>query len=83
VVRVVYVRRPDAIRLIPAWKASPHDGHVYAETRSRAGRDRPVEGFADTPEAEPLSPAFKALDEAEIERRAAADSDAGPIPPRF
>lgn len=41
------------------------------------------ESFADMPAAEPLSPAFKALDDAEIERRAAADPDAGLIPPGF
>ncbi|MCJ2122989.1 BrnA antitoxin family protein [Methylobacterium sp. J-077] len=40
-------------------------------------------GFADMPAAAPLSPAFNALDDAEIERRAAADPDAGRIPPGF
>ena len=35
------------------------------------------------PEAAPLSGALKALDDDEIDRRAAADPDAGVIPPGF
>jgi len=35
------------------------------------------------PAAEPLSEAFKALGDAEIERRAATDADAGSIPAGF
>ena len=35
------------------------------------------------PPAPPLTPAFKAMTDAEVERRAAADSDAGAIPEGF
>jgi uncharacterized protein (DUF4415 family) len=35
------------------------------------------------PPAAPLSEAFKAMDDAEVERRAASDRDAGPVPPGF
>ena len=35
------------------------------------------------PAAPPLSAAVKAMDDAEVERRAAADLDAGAIPPGF
>ena len=41
------------------------------------------DNYTDMPAAEPLSPAFNVLDDAEIERRAAADPDAGLIPPGF
>ena len=49
------------------------------------GRGVPVrfDGFADMPAAEPLSDALKAMDDEEVERRAAADPDAGPIPAGF
>ena len=41
------------------------------------------EGFAAMPAAEPLSDALKALDDTEVERRAATDPDAGSIPAGF
>lgn len=41
------------------------------------------EGFEDMPAAEPLSDAFKDMSDAEIERRAATDPDAGSIPAGF
>lgn len=37
----------------------------------------------DLPPAQPLSPAVKAMSEAETKRRAAADSDAGLVPEGF
>jgi uncharacterized protein (DUF4415 family) len=51
-------------------------------TSTRAGQVR-YEGLDALPPAPPLSAAFKAMDEAEVERRAAADPDAGPVPPGF
>lgn len=39
--------------------------------------------FDNMPAVEPLSPAFKALTDDEVERRAADDPDAGAIPPGF
>ncbi len=41
------------------------------------------DGFEDMPAAEPLSDAFKDMGDADIERRAAADPDAGSIPAGF
>lgn len=41
------------------------------------------DGFEDMPAAEPLSDAFKDVGDAEIERRAATDPDAGSIPAGF
>lgn len=41
------------------------------------------ESLDEMPPAAPLSPEFRALSDAEIERRAADDPDAGAIPPDF
>ncbi len=41
------------------------------------------EGLDAMPPAAPLTPAFEALTDEEVERRAAADPDAGTIPPGF
>ena len=55
-------------------------------TQKPGGRREAIiryDGLDRMPEAAPLSDAFKALDDAEIDRRAAADPDAGFIPPGF
>jgi uncharacterized protein (DUF4415 family) len=51
-------------------------------TRGREATVR-YDGLDAMPSAEPLSPAFKALTDEEVEARAAADPDAGLIPPGF
>jgi uncharacterized protein (DUF4415 family) len=51
-------------------------------TRKRARLVR-YESLDDMPPPKPLSRSFRAMSDAEIERRAAADPDAGVIPPGF
>ena len=41
------------------------------------------ESLDEMPSSEPLRDAFKALDDEEVERRAAEDPDAGPVPRGF
>lgn len=51
-------------------------------TRKRSRTVR-YESLDDMPPPKPLSKAFRALSDEEVERRAAADPDAGAIPPGF
>jgi uncharacterized protein len=75
VLRVVFTERDGDIRLISAWRAGKHDRKTPKLVRFGS--------VDELPSAPPLSKAVKAMGDDEIERRAAADPDAGPIPDGF
>ena len=52
----------------------------HTNKRSKIVRHKSLD---DMPPPKPLSKKFKAMSDAEVERRAAADPDAGVIPPGF
>jgi uncharacterized protein (DUF4415 family) len=56
---------------------------MTAKSISKRSAQVRVESLDDLPPAPPLSAAFRAMGEDEIERRAASDPDAGLVPPGF
>jgi uncharacterized protein (DUF4415 family) len=56
---------------------------MTARTTKKRGRIVRYESLDDMPPPKPLSKAFREMSDEEIERRAAADPDAGVIPPGF
>jgi len=56
---------------------------MTARPTRKHGRIVRFDGLDDMPPPQPLSKTFRDLDDAEVERRAAADPDAGAIPPGF
>jgi uncharacterized protein (DUF4415 family) len=56
---------------------------MTARTTKKRSRIVHYKSLDDMPPPKPLSKAFRAMSDAEAERRAAADPDAGVIPPGF
>jgi uncharacterized protein (DUF4415 family) len=56
---------------------------MTARTTKKRGRIVRYKSLDDMPRAKPLSKAFREMSDEEVERRAAADPDAGVIPPGF
>jgi uncharacterized DUF497 family protein len=79
VIRVVFTERGNAIA------SSRHGRQIEMTARTTKKRSRIVryKSLDDMPPPKPLSKAFRELSDAEVERRAAADPDAGILPPGF
>jgi len=56
---------------------------MTAKTTKKHGRIVRYKSLDDMPPPKPLSKAFRDMSDEEVERRAAADPDAGVIPPGF
>jgi uncharacterized protein (DUF4415 family) len=56
---------------------------MTAKATKKRGRIVRYKSLDDMPPPKPLSKAFREMSDAEIERRAASDPDAGAIPPGF
>jgi len=56
---------------------------MTAKATRKRGRIVRYESLDDMPPPKPLSKAFREMSDEEVERRAAADPDAGVIPPGF
>jgi uncharacterized protein (DUF4415 family) len=56
---------------------------MTARATKRPGKIVRYKSLDDMPPPKPLSKAFRNMSDAEVERRAAADPDAGVIPPGF
>jgi len=56
---------------------------MTAKATKKRARIVRYESLDDMPPAKPLSKAFRQMSDEEVERRAAADPDAGVIPPGF
>lgn len=56
---------------------------MSAKTIKKRGRPVSYKSLDDMPPAKPLTKAFREMTDREVERRAAADPDAGIIPPGF
>ena len=73
---------PKAVRTFASSQHGKQDDMTAKNTKASAKTVR-YGSLDDLPAAPPLSPAVKAMTDAEVERRAAADPEAGVIPKDF